>query len=70
MAGFLEETPGVRSMTRLTAAVLLVVLVCVAVAAIIVALKGGEHAAGIVGASGTLVLGLAGGIWGALKERQ
>lgn len=67
--GFLEESPGVRSMTRLTAALLIAGVLVLVVAIAVVAVRGGENAAGVIAAIGAPMLGLAGGIWGALRER-
>jgi hypothetical protein len=67
--GFLEESPHVRSATRLIA--LLMALGCLALVAVIgaVALLRPEQAPGIIAAIGVPLVGLAGGTWGALKER-
>ena len=67
--GYLEEAPGVKSMTRLSA--LLMVFGCLGLVAVIgvVAITRPEQAAGIIAAIGVPLVGLAAGIWGALKER-
>lgn len=67
MIGFLEESPGTRSMTRLA-----VLLMCIAVLvlAISAAIAATQKDAATVAAMGSPILGLAGGIWGALKERN
>lgn len=70
MTGFLEESPGVRSMVRLTVAQMMVCVVALVVAAIVVALKDSANAAGIVAALGGVIGVLAGGIWAALRERN
>lgn len=69
MTGFLEESPGVHSMTRLAVAALIVGILAMIGAICIVAVHGGEHAAGIIGAIGGAMIPLAGGVWGALHER-
>lgn len=70
VTGFLEESPGVHSATRLIA--LLMVVGCLALVAVIgaVALLKPEQAPGIIAAIGVPLVGLAAGIWGALKERH
>lgn len=68
--GFLEEAPGVRSMVRLTAAELVACIAALVVAAIVVAIKGGDHAAAIIAALGGVIGVLAGGVFGALKVRN
>jgi hypothetical protein len=68
--GFFEELAGERSMTRLIA--FLLGLGClVLVAAIVgVALRGGEHAAGIIAAVAAALTGLGAAVFGALKARN
>ena len=69
MTGFLEESPGVRSMTRLTV-ILLVACIFVLTGSIpVVAILRAEQAAGIIAAIAGVITGLAGGVWGALRER-
>lgn len=68
--GFLEESPGVRSSARLFGAVMTACIIALTVAIVIVALKYPEHAAGIAGAIGPSIVGLAGGVWGAMRERN
>lgn len=68
--GFLEESPGVRSMVRLTAAQMVLCLEALVVAVIVVALKGSDNAAGIIAAVGGVIGLLAGGVWAALKVRN
>lgn len=68
--GFLEESPGVKSATRLTA----LILACGAVlplawACAALALRDPKDAAGPIAAMGAVIAGLAVGIWGALRER-
>lgn len=67
--GFLEESAGVRSMTRLAVAALVVGILALIAAICVVAAKGGDQAAGIIAAIGGVMIPLAGGIWGALHER-
>lgn len=69
MTGFLEESAGVRSMTRLCA--LLMVVGCLGIVAAIVwvALKRPD-AQSVITALGVPLVPLAGGVWGALKERS
>lgn len=69
MTGFLEEAPGVRSMTRLAVAVMLVGCIALILSMPVIALKIPDHAAGIIGAEAGALATLAGGIWGALRER-
>lgn len=74
MTGFLEEAPGVKSITRLTIAQLVVALVVLVIAAAYVAVWGvrtaSSVAAPIVTALGVVILGLAGGIVGAVSQRN
>lgn len=74
LTGFLEESPGVRSMTRL--AVLLaslgVLVLTLALAAYLLAAKPLTDAppdSGVIAALGVPLVALAGGVWAALRER-
>lgn len=70
MTGFLEESPGERSMTRLAVLILVcaIVLLCLAIA--VVAVVRAESAPAIIAAIGVAIGTLAGGVWGALRERR
>ena len=70
MTGFLEESPGVRSMVRLTVAQMVLCIVALVVAVIVVALSNSANAAGIIAALGGVIGVLAGGVWAALKVRN
>lgn len=70
MTGFLEESPGVRSMVRLTAAQLVACIVLLVLTVVVVALRGGEQAPAVIAAIGGVIGLLAGGIWAALKVRN
>ena len=67
--GFLEEAPGVKSMTRLCAAALTIGALIIIVAVAIVAVKGDDSAVAIITAAIAPLVPIAGGIWAALKER-
>ena len=68
--GFLEEEIGVRSAARLFGAIMTGCAVALTVTIVVVSLKFHGDAAGIAAAIGPSVLGLAGGVWGALRERR
>lgn len=70
ITGFLEEAPGVRSIVRLTAAEMVGCIIALVIAAIVVAIKGGADAAGIIAALSSMVAGLSAGVWAALKVRN
>ena len=68
-AGFFQEESGARSMTRLLAFLaglggFLILLAC-----IVVAIRDGEHAPGIIAALAAAALPAFGGAWAALRER-
>ena len=67
--GFLEEAPGVKSMTRLCAAALTVGALIIIIAVAIVAVQGKESAVAIITAAIAPLAPLAAGIWAALKVR-
>ena len=67
---FLEETRGVLSMARLAAFLQTIAGFLVQLAAIVVAVRGGEHAAGIIAALSAGSAACFAGAWGALKERH
>lgn len=76
LIGFLEEAPGVKSMTRLTIAEMaalcaLLVLTDSAVAVVGICFpERASAAAGIIAALTAPLAALAGGIWAALRERN
>jgi hypothetical protein len=67
---FLEESPGVLSMTRLSALLQTAGGFLVLVACIVVAIRNGEHAAGIIAALAAASAAAFAGAWAALKERH
>ena len=67
--GFLQERPGVWSITRLVAAGLGAGSVLAVLTACGVAIRGGEHAAGIIAALSTCSASSGAGAWAALRER-
>lgn len=68
--GFLEESPGVKSMTRLCAAAMTLGVLIIIVSVAIVAVRGKDSAVTIITAAAAPLIPLAGGIWAALKERE
>lgn len=68
--GFLEEKPGVKSATRLSALAMTAGALCIVLAACVVAIRGGPDAATIIGVLAAPLVPLAAGIWAALKERD
>lgn len=67
---FLEETRGVLSMARLAAFLQTIAGFTVQLAAIVVAMRGNEHSAGIIAALSAGSAACFAGAWGALKERH
>ena len=67
---FLEESPGVLSMARLAAFLQTVAGFLVQLAAVVVAIRDGEHAAGIIAALSAGSAACFAGAWAALKERH
>lgn len=70
MTGFLEEAPGVRSMTRLVAAAQTLACLGIVATICVVAVRGSEHAPATIAALTASLLPQIGGVWTALKERQ
>lgn len=68
--GFFEESPNVRSMTRLNAFMLSCGCLVMALSVPVVALKQPEHAPAIIGAVAAAIGTLGGSVWGALRERN
>jgi len=69
MTGFLEESPGVKSMTRLCAALLVSAVLLLAIALAVYLLTADTPNAGVITAFAAPMVPLAGGVWGALHER-
>jgi hypothetical protein len=69
-AGFLEEEAGVKSAARLFGALMAACAVSLTVTIVVVSLKFHSDAAVIDAAIGPSIIGLAGGVWGALRERN
>jgi ABC-type uncharacterized transport system permease subunit len=74
LTGFLEESPGHRSMARLTIAQLTLAVLALVAAAGFVAVRGvmtkSENAAPIIMALGSVILGLGAAIVGAISQRN
>ena len=70
MTGFLEEAPGVQSAARLIAVLLTFGCLALTLSAIVAVFRGGEHAAATIAALGAPIAALAGGAWGAMRERK
>jgi hypothetical protein len=70
MIRFLEEAPGIFSMTRLSALLQTVAGTLVLLACIAVAIRDGEHAAGIIAALAAASATAFGGAWAQAKERH
>ena len=68
VVGFLEESPGVRSMARLATAALTLAAVLLAIATAYVAVRFRDAAA--IAALAAPLTALAGGVFGALKQRM
>lgn len=68
--GFTEEAPGVRSATRLTALLLVAGCLLLTLAAALAAWRSNEHSAGIIAGLAAPIAALAGGAWGAMRERS
>jgi hypothetical protein len=67
---FLEESPGVLSTARLAAFLQTIAGFLVQLAAVVVAVRGNEHAAGIIAALSAGSAACFAGAWAALKERH
>lgn len=70
MTRFFEESAGVASSSRLIAAGFCGSALLLAVAAAWVAVRGDANGAGVIAALGAPMTALAGGAWGALRERS
>ena len=68
--GFLEESANVRSMSRALAACSMAGLLALTGAVVVVALRGGEEAPGVIAALAGYATPLAAGMWAALRERS
>jgi hypothetical protein len=70
VTGFLEEAPGVQSAARLIAVLLTFGCLTLTFAAVVAVFRDGEHAAAVIAALGAPIAALAGGAWGAMRERK
>lgn len=68
--GFFEESPNVRSMTRLNAFMLSCGCLVMSLTVPVVAVMRPEHAPAIIGAIAAAIGALGGSVFGALKARN